>query len=616
MKAFFKDHWFLVYSILFMWMKTYIIYQFGFQIRTANLFHEWLLLINPLSFLLPLFGIALFLNGTKQKVFLLTSNFILTAILISNSIFYGFYIDFITIPVLFQAKNMGDMGSSMTELFHPLFILMLIDFVVLAWLLKRKPTARKASFKTIKTYYAICVGFLLFHVSSAMIDHPRFLTSSYDREVIVRNLGLFQFHLYDGVAQTARIGQKAFADEDTLSTVANYTKADYSAPNEEYFGLAKGKNVVFISLESTQQFVMDQKVNGQEITPFLNQLAKKSFYFDEFYQQTEQGKTSDSEFIVANSLYPSSSGAVFFTASDNEYDTLYKQLKKENYQSVQFHANNNTFWNRDVMYQSFGIDRFYDVESFDVNEENSTGWGLKDIDFFDQSIDYLKKLKAPYYSTFITLTNHFPFEIDPKDQFIDEYDSSSEILNRYVTTVRYQDEAIKKFFTSLKEEGMYEDTMFVLMGDHYGISEAHHEAMAELLKQDEITPFDAVKLQRVPFLIYIPGVTDQAPQKISETAGQIDVKPTILHLLGVESKNSIQFGNDLFSNERTPFTVLRNGNFITDDYLYTKNTCYDQKTKEPVEEIEVCQPFIEKANKELSLSDKVINGNLLRFYQH
>lgn len=138
----------------------------------------------------------------------MTANFILTAILISNTIFYGFYIDFITIPVLFQAKNMGDMGSSMTELFHPLFVLMLIDFVVLAWLLKRKPLAPKASFKTIKTYYAVCCSFLLFHVSSAMMDHPRFLTSSYDREVIVRNLGLFQFHLYDGAAQTARIGQK------------------------------------------------------------------------------------------------------------------------------------------------------------------------------------------------------------------------------------------------------------------------------------------------------------------------------------------------------------------------------------------------------------------------
>lgn len=160
------------------------------------------------------------------------------------------------------------------------------------------------------------------------MDHPRFLTSSYDREVIVRNLGLFQFHLYDGAAQTARIGQKAFADEDTLSTVANYTKADYSAPNEDYFGLAKGKNVVFISLESTQRICHESKGEWTIHHTIFKSTCQKSFYFDEFYQQTEQGKTSDSEFIVANSLYPSSSGAVFFTASDNEYDTLYKQLKK------------------------------------------------------------------------------------------------------------------------------------------------------------------------------------------------------------------------------------------------------------------------------------------------
>ncbi|MGE6630053.1 LTA synthase family protein [Bacillus sp. NPDC077027] len=615
MKDFFKDRWFLVYSILFMWMKTYIIYKFGFNIRTAHLFHEWLLFVNPLSFLLPLFGIALFLNEAKQKVFLLTTNFALTAILISNTIFYGFYIDFITIPVLFQAKNMGDMGSSITELFHPLFLLVLIDFVCLFWLLRRRTLKSRASKRTIKTYYAVCCGFLIFHFGAATIDHPRFLTSSYDREVIVRNLGLFQFHIYDGIAQTARIGQKAFADEDTLSTVANYTNADFSAPNENYFGLAKGRNVVFISLESTQHFVVDRKINGEEITPFLNQLIQKSYYFDEFYQQTEQGKTSDSEFIVANSLYPSSSGAVFFTASDNDYDTLYKQLKTEDYQSVQFHANNKTFWNRDVMYQSFGIDRFYDVDSFTVNEKNSTGWGLKDAAFFDQSVDYLKKLKSPYYSSFITLTNHFPFEIDEKDQLIDQFDSNSDILNRYVTTVRYQDEAIKQFFKRLKEEGLYDNTMFVLMGDHYGISEAHNDAMAQLLDQEEITPFDSVKLQRVPFVIYIPGVTDQAPKRMSDTAGQMDVKPTLLHLLGINTKGSIQFGNDLFSNERTPFTVLRNGNFITNNYLYTKNTCYDKNTGEPVKDDLVCQPYIEKANNELSLSDKVINGNLLRFYQ-
>ncbi len=434
--------------------------------------------------------------------------------------------------------------------------------------------------------------------------------------MLVKHIGLYQFHLFDGITQTFNLTQKAVADENSLATIENYTNADYSKPNKEMFGTAKGRNVIFVTLESTQSFVIDEKVNGKEITPFLNQFIKKSYYFDHFYQQTEQGKTSDSEFIVANSLYPSLSGAVFFTKSENQYNSIYKTLSKNDYTSAVFHANNKKFWNRDVMYGSLGIDRFYDVDNFNVTDDNSTGWGLKDKEFLAQSADIMKELPQPFYSSLITLTNHFPFQIDDKDRLIDEYDSNSEVLNRYVTTVRYQDEALKHFIAKLKENGLYEHSVIVFMGDHYGISEAHNDALAQFLGKSEITPYDTVQLQRVPLIIHIPGITDKKPQTISEIGGQIDVKPTLLHLLGVDTKGMIQFGNDLFSNERMPFAVLRNGSFITNDYLYTKNACYNQKTGELLEDAkDKCGSLKEKANEELSLSDKIINGDLLRFYK-
>ncbi|TWK39609.1 Lipoteichoic acid synthase 2 [Bacillus paralicheniformis] len=228
----------------------------------------------------------------------------------------------------------------------------------------------------------------------------------------------------------------------------------------------------------------------------------------------------------------------------------------------------------------------------------------------------MKDLPQPFYSNLITLTNHFPFQIDDKDKLIDEYDSDSEILNRYVTTVRYEDESLKHFIAKLKKNGLYDNSVIVFMGDHYGISEAHNDALAQFLGKDEITPYDTVQLQRVPLIIHIPGVTDQDPKTISETGGQIDVKPTLLHLLGIDTKGMIQFGNDLFSKERMPFAVLRNGSFITDDYIYTKNTCYSKKTGDMINDSEdKCGPLIEKANQELSLSDKIINGDLLRFYK-
>lgn len=614
--TFFHNQRFLCFSIVFMWIKTYVIYKLGFDLQINTLLEELILLINPLSFILPLFGIGLLLKENKQRVFLLVANLVLTVILISNTIFYGFYIDFITIPVLFQASNMSDMGSSVKELFNPLFIALFADLAFLLLLARKEKRPQiKAAPRTIKRYYAASCGMILCTLALAEVQQPKLLAHTFDREMLVKSIGLFQFHIYDTISQTVNISAKAFADEDSMTAIKNYTEADYSKPDQRKFGLAKGRNVIFVTLESTQSFVLNKKVNGKEITPYMNDLIKKSYYFDHFYQQTEQGKTSDSEFIVANSLYPSLSGAVFFTKSDHQFHTMYNSLKQHDYYSAVFHANHKTFWNRDVMYETFGIDRFFDVNDFHVTPRTSTSWGLKDKEFLEQSAGKLKSLPQPFYSSFITLTNHFPFEIDEKDQLIDEYDSSSDLLNRYVTTVRYEDEALKHFIKRLKDEGLYENSMIVFMGDHYGISEAHNEAMAEFLGKDEITPFDNVQLQRVPFIIHIPGITDQKPETISDAGGQVDVRPTLMHLLGVNTKGDIQFGNDLLSDDRTPFAVLRNGSFITNDYVYTKNTCYSQKTGEVLEDREACLPYKEKANEELSLSDKILNGDLLRFYE-
>src|SRR5699024_5624758 len=182
-------------------------------------------------------------------------------------------------------------------------------------------------------------------------------------------------------------------------------------------------------------------VNDQEITPFLNRLIddEDTYYFENFYHQTEQGKTSDSEFIAENALYPLPRGAVYFTHGQNEYHALPEIIKEKEYYSAVFHANDKSFWNRDQMYANMKFDHFYDKDAFDVTDDNSVGWGLKDKPFFEQSIEYLKELEEPFYAKFITLTNHFPFELDESDRSIDPYDSNSNTLNHYFPTVRYMD---------------------------------------------------------------------------------------------------------------------------------------------------------------------------------
>lgn len=87
-----------------------------------------------------------------------------------------------------------------------------------------------------------------------------------------------------------------------------------------------------------------------------------------------------------------------------------------------------------------------------------------------------------------------------------------------------------------------------------------------------------------------------------------------MNLLGIDTKDHIQFGNDLLSDEKLDFTVLRDGSFITDQVVYTDGACYDKETGKQLKEAKQCEAFADKAKQELSLSDEIIYGDLLRFY--
>lgn len=147
------------------------------------------------------------------------------------------------------------------------------------------------------------------------------------------------------------------------------------------------------------------------------------------------------------------------------------------------------------MYNLFGIDCFFDVDDFYVIFGILISWGLKDKEFLEQLVGKLKSLLQLFYSSFIILMNYFLFEIDEKDQLIDEYDLSSDLLNCYVIMVCYEDEVLKYFIKRLKDEGLYENLMIVFMGDYYGILEVYNEVMVEFLGKDEIMLYDNVQFQ-------------------------------------------------------------------------------------------------------------------------
>ncbi|MGH0600370.1 LTA synthase family protein [Bacillus mycoides] len=606
---------FVIIIALAVWLKTYLITRFSFDLKIESSTQELILFISPLAASLAFVGLALFATGEKRNYIALCINVLLTIVLVGNVMFYDFYSDFVTLPVLGQTSNFTQLGGSIKEILNYKIILAFLDIIFFFILLKKKSIVFKTGRVTHSArllYFLLTIAVFFANLHLAEKERPELLTRSFDRVMLVKNLGLYTHQVYDLTLQVKAGSQKALADSSKLQETENYVKANQSEPNPNMFGAAKGKNVIVVTLESLQTFLIGASVNGQEVTPFLNEFINESYYFDNFFHQTGQGKTSDSEFLIDTSLYPLNRGAVFFTHGNNDYTATPEILRQQGYFTTVFHANNATFWNRNIMYSALGYDRYYNELDYKVTPETNLNWGLKDIEYFDQSVDILKTVDQPFYARFLTLTNHYPFTYDEDTKFIEPYNSGNGVFDRYIVTARYLDESIKKFIERLKAEGMYDDSIIVLYGDHYGISEKHNRAMAQFLEKDQITEFDTLNLQRTPLYIHVPG--QKEGQTISKPTGQIDMKPTILNLLGVDTTNDIRFGHDMFSDEYTGFVVLRDGSFITDKYAYKNNTFYDRITGEIVDlPKKEAQALINRAQNELRMSDKIIEGDLLRF---
>lgn len=592
------------------WLQTYIVYKFFFRLSLVSLGEEILIVINSIGPILLIYGSIYFLKPSKRSFAIIGVSALFSVIMIANTLFYKFYDDIMTLPILLQMDNTGGLGSSVMNLidFKVLFLVMNLPILMIAN--RRIKDSTKGTPHFYKKYFISMIGAYLLTFGLSYLSGLPMFNVPYNREVMIKTLGIYQYGLYDIYLSLTTPIDYALAENNEFIEVSNYVKSNQINPNSELFGVAKDQNIIVISLESLQEFAINLEVNGEEVTPFLNQFIQECYYFDNFYQQTSQGKTSDAEFITENSLYAADRGSAFYAKSQNQYESLASIFKGQGYYTAVFHANEKEFWNRETMYEALGFDHFFDESAFLVNEENSFGWGLTDEAFFEQTLDYLKGLPQPFYAKLLTLTNHYPFEIPEQYQYISPGETNNEIVNHYITTVRYLDEALKSFITNLKESGLYDNTIIVMYGDHYGLSESYYEDLAILLQEEEITLNRHLDLQRVPFIIHLPN--QEEGEVVSTVSGQIDMKPTLLNLVGLPVNAYINFGQDLFAADRRELIVLRDGSFIGSEYRYADSTCLRSDSGELVDQ-SFCESLEKVAVQDLYYSDLILNKDLLRF---
>ena len=619
-----KLGFFLLVVLLFC-IKSYWAYQNEFNLGVKGSMQHFLLAFNTIPGALAFLGIALYFRGRLSYWLMLIINALLSTWLFSNILYYREFSDFITFNVI---KGSGaasnNLGKSLMGIIRPEDFLVYADVIILALVLLFHLI--RVDMRRFKIRYAMTVtalGFVLFGANLGMAesDRSQLLTRTFDNNYIVKYLGLQAYTIYDGVKTTHNSVVKARADQDQLKPVLNFIHHNYAGPNVQYEGVAKGKNIFVIHLESLQQFMIDYKQDGQEVMPNLNKLyhASDTLAFDNFFHQVGQGKTADAEMMLENSLYGLPEGSAMVTdGTTNTFQSAPALLhQKLGYTTASFHGDVPSFWNRDNAYKSFGYQYFFSKEYYPKTKDYDAGYGMKDKIFMKESAHYIEQLPQPFYAKLITVTNHYPYILDKQNKDIQPWNTGDDTVDPYVQTARYLDESLGEFLDYLDKSGLRQNSVLILYGDHYGISNNHQPAIAQILHKKKVTNYDLAMFQKVPFMINMPGLKGGIDHTYG---GEIDVLPTIEDLLGISSKNYIQFGQDLLSPERNQIVPFRNGDWVTPkytkyngDYYYTKNG--KQITKATAKQKKEFSKIQKYVTTDLGLSDRVVNGDLLRFYK-
>lgn len=628
---------FVLTLLLLYWFKTMWAYSVDFNLDIQGPYQIFLAVINPFPVSLLLIGLALYIKPTKLFYSLAFGIYLLLFIwLISNSIYYREFTDFVTVnTMLASSKVSAGLGAAALELFRPWDVIYILDFPILAFFFFKKwirmdnrPFNKRASF-AVTSLSAMLFSANLF---LAEIDRPELLTRGFSNYYVVRALGLPAFLGYSTNQTYAANKERSKASEADLKPVEEYIQQHYAKPNPEYFGMAKGRNVIYIHLESFQQFLIDYKLKVDdkeyEVTPFLNSLyhSKETFAFSNVFNQVKAGKTSDAETMIETGLFGLNQGSFMVNyGGTNTQQAAPFILSKNGYNSsAVFHGNAGSFWNRNTAYKQWGYNYFFDASYFTKqNSSNSFQYGLNDKYMLKDSIKYLERLQQPFYTKFITVSNHYPYttSLSGDDLGFPLAKTQDETINGYFATSNYLDSSIKAFFDYLKESGLYKNSIIVLYGDHYGISNSRNPALAPLLGKNSETwsSYDNAMLQRVPYMVVVPGMDKGGI--IDTYGGEIDMLPTLEHLLGIESNKFLQVGQDMLSPDHDQIVAFRSANyFVTPEYTsYSGRTYYtktgeeitnpDEKTKEELDKIR------EAANLQLKISDSIQTGDLLRFFK-
>ncbi len=608
-------------------------------------------LLSDLMAILIIGSFAYLLKPKNRFVYYFIWIIFFTFLGVANTIYYEFYRSFISVNLLATIKMLKEVDDSLTaklNVWQFIYIIGPIVFFIVNLILHKKgyyPRITRTEQKRKMFFRTALVGvsiLIIMMTTLSRMEISRFI-KQWNREYIVKRFGIYLYTCNDLVQSIQPKISSLFGYDEASRVFREFYVNKITNENKEnnkYTDIFKGKNVLFVHAESMQNFLVDMKINGQEITPTLNELARDGIYFSKFYPQISVGTSSDTEFTLLTGLMPSTSGTVFVSYFDREYEGMPKFFNDLGYYTFSMHANEGDYWNRKVMHQNLGYQKFYARGTYEETENEMIGLGLSDKSFFKQIIPIIKDIKdtnTSFMGTIITLTNHSPFKeakayvnLDltmPYSYINEDGHKINEVANYlentemgdYIKSVNYSDAALGQFIDDMDENGLLDNTVIVIYGDHDAkISRKQFDLLynydpltnslidAEDPSYINLDNYGYDLLKNTPFIIWAKDKKFKV--EVKNVMGMYDILPTISNMFGFDT--TYELGHDIFSkNEKV--VIFPNGNFLTNKVFYNYfRDDYVALTDEPIES-DYIERLKEYTGIRLEVSNNIIVYDLI-----
>lgn len=400
-------------------------------------------------------------------------------------------------------------------------------------------------------------------------------------------------------------------ENSMVKSMHEYFKNVTPTKQNEYTGIFKGKNLIYITAEGFDKIAIDEN-----LTPTLYKLANNGFVFENYYQPLFTVSTSDGEYMFLNSLIPKE-GVWSFYRSSNIYMPfgIGNVFKREGYSTVNaYHNHTYTYYNRDKSHPNLGFDKYIGCGNGLEELINCKTWPESDVEMINSTVDdYINSDKFMTY--YMTVSGHLNYTftgnyISYKNKDLVKDLPYTDHVKAYLAANIELDRAIESLINKLKEKGKLDDTVIVISPDHYpyGLKTSELNEISDTDRSDKFEMF------HTSLILYNSEIKENV--KVTKYVSSIDVLPTIYNLFGIKYDSRLLMGRDALSDAEG-LVILSDRSFINEFGSYNSITGKYTKFKE-----DVSNDYIEKLNHEVyqrfTMSSLLLyekNGVYLDYYR-